>query len=523
MLIVSRKNRDTIQDVLARAFQAERLIDHIVLDGIKPTIVTQGWREFWEPCIRFAAEDTRLLHRLNRLKAAWRTLLRSRACHHIIARYCWRYFGLLHHTIRIGIQKGESDTLLAVVRRIVAFETFTAELPGQDAHAGAVVCHRNPIYLLGRLPQAVCHPTPRHVPLVMPDGAQAPFYHYRQHTFSGHPAKVLLFPSVDLGQRQQSFAAIDRFARLTCNRQDPFADSRAKVLSKRVLVPLTRAIRATGSKQEMEHSWRMLDLGTGTGHLIGQICLRIRRTLSIPRNVPLEICCVDSSEPSSGRTYGLSGDTRGISSIEWIAADYRRLLDDDSWLQQKAWFQIVTLCRLFDNMSLFSFETASAMGPEFQSRAQRSCLPHQCLSPRLFPSGINNLQVGTTKRATSSGKSMPQLSLGEFFTAMKAVWLNDPRPLGRDEWSLPCRRFNPASLITRSGRSVIGQLLKRATAIVIEDLDLSPEDLRLHVQQFGIPNVAAVQFIHDGFSTQAYHYAIASPQVVARLKGTRLW
>ncbi len=522
MLIVSRQNRETVQNMVARTFRAERLIDRIVLDGTRPTIVTRSWREFWEPCIRFAGSDTRVLHRLNRLKATWRAVLQSRASRALAARYCWRYFGLLHHAVRIGFERGEADALLPVVRRIIAFETFTVQLPCANARAGGIVCDRNPIFLLGRLPRAVCNPTPRHVPLVMPEGTRSPFYHYRQYAFAGTQAKVLLFPSTDLGERQQSFAAIDRFARLTCNRQDPFADSRAKVLSKRVLAPLARVILATEPTKPKDITWRLLDLGSGTGHLVGQVCLELRRAVLMPRRIPVEVSCVDTSEPSGGRTHGLSGNASGISSLEWTTADYRHLLDDESWLQRSGRFQITTLCRLLDNLSLFSLEPVSSLGAVVPLPDDCSCLPHRCLSPRSFPSGIARLHVGTTRRATPAGRIMPQLSLGEFFTAMKAAWLDDPRYLCGTEWNLPCRRFNPASLTTRAGKSVIAQLLKLSTTIVIEDLDLTPDDLKQHLRQFGIGHASAVQFIHDGFSTEAYHYVIASPEITRQLKGAKL-
>lgn len=521
MLIVSRRARETVQDMVARSLRTERLIDRVVLDGGKPRIVTRCWREFWEPCARFAGDGARLVHRLNRLKAAWQSILRSRASRALSARYCWRYFGLLHHAIRIGIERGEAEALLPVLRRIIAFETFTVELPSSSALAGGTACDRNPIFLLGRLPLAVCNPTPRHVPLIMPEGTQTPFYHYRQYTFAGSHTKLLLFPSTDLGQRQQSFAAIDRFARLTCNRQDPFADSRAKVLCRRVLVPLGRTILATPSTRPAG-AWRMLDIGSGTGHLIGQLSVEIRRALPALRRIAVELSCVDACEPSAGRTHGMSGNAHSISSLEWTTADYRDLLDDECWIQRQSHFQITTLCRLLDNLSLFSLEPARSLAAEPPYSDPCSCLPHRCLSPKSFRSGINRLQVGTTKRVTGLGRMMPQFSLGEFFRAMKAAWSGDPQCLREQECSLPCRRFNPASLITRAGKSVISQLLKMSTAIVIEDLDLTPEDLKQHLRQFGIRQATAIHFLHDGFSTEACHYAIVQTELARQLKGTRL-
>ncbi len=90
----------------------------------------------------------------------------------------------------------------------------------------------------------------------------------------------------------------------------------------------------------------------------------------------------------------------------------------------------------------------------------------------------------------------------------------------------PClavRRFNPASLTTSSGRSIVAQLMKVASAIIIEDLDLSPENLIHHKQQCGLADTACVQCRRDGFVTQVYQYVVATPDVVGNIQGDRLW
>ena len=88
---------------------------------------------------------------------------------------------------------------------------------------------------------------------------------------------------------------------------------------------------------------------------------------------------------------------------------------------------------------------------------------------------------------------------------------------------LPVRRFNPAALTTVRGRSVIAQLMKVASAIVIEDTDLQPEHLTAHRQQFGLDGTAAIHCVCDGFRTEVRHYVIGSPAKADRLVGNRLW
>jgi len=84
-------------------------------------------------------------------------------------------------------------------------------------------------------------------------------------------------------------------------------------------------------------------------------------------------------------------------------------------------------------------------------------------------------------------------------------------------------RFNPAALITPSGRSLIGQLAKHARAVVIEDVDLQPGHLVLHRDEFGLSGSAAVACRDDGFRTEATHIVVGQPDLVKAAKGERLW
>ncbi len=118
---------------------------------------------------------------------------------------------------------------------------------------------------------------------------------------------------------------------------------------------------------------------------------------------------------------------------------------------------------------------------------------------------------------------MPQLSLSEYFGAMRAVMMQDLDAVDLSSCYLPIRRFNPASLTTCSGRSILAQLMKTASAIVIEDLDLMPEHLRTHREQFGLGGTAAIHCVADGFVTEAQQYVVLSAELADRIPGNRLW
>ena len=118
---------------------------------------------------------------------------------------------------------------------------------------------------------------------------------------------------------------------------------------------------------------------------------------------------------------------------------------------------------------------------------------------------------------------MPQWSLSEYFTAMRAILLGDQMPIGKEASYLPVRRFNPASLMTRSGSSVLAELLRVMWSVIIDDHDLAVADLQLHRNAFGLPDTAAVELCGHAAGGGSKQYVITSPRIATRLKGRRLW
>jgi len=118
---------------------------------------------------------------------------------------------------------------------------------------------------------------------------------------------------------------------------------------------------------------------------------------------------------------------------------------------------------------------------------------------------------------------MPQFSLTDLFAAMRVVMADSLDAVTPGASYLPVRRFNPAALTTVTGRSVIAQLMKVASAIVIEDTDVEPEHLTDHREQFGLDGTAAINCVGDGFNTEVRHYVITGPRLADRLAGNRLW
>jgi hypothetical protein len=231
---------------------------------------------------------------------------------------------------------------------------------------------------------------------------------------------------------------------------------------------------------------------------------------------------VDVSPPSSGRSFGLARDRTGIAHVEWTTADYRTLIDDDDWLRRAGPWDWVFACRVFDNSSNFVIERVDEF-PGRPDAAALDCLPHRCLCPRSLPDGIRRLLVSPLRREANGGTVLPQFSLGDYFAGIKAIQDGGLDDVHKDAWYLPVRRFNPASLITPSGRSLVAQLMKVSRAVIIEDVDVEPNHLKQHRAQFGLAGTSAVYCTRDGFDTESRHYVVTSPEWAGHVRGERLW
>ncbi len=523
MLVVSGTSKELNRIRLAKEFTHPRVITELTIHGSRIEPLGSSWHEYWSPAKPFLACDTRLINRLNRLKSAWQRILRFPRSRAAQERYCWRYFGLLHHALRLAQEEPKRGDPLPALRCITGFEAFSIRIAGLQGIAAGVVTHRNPVYKVGRLVPNPPAPTPRHLALVLPANLRNPSYNYRQMILQSAPqTSLLVAPSTELALRVASFRPIDRLSRLLTDKSDPYWKPRARLLVQRVLGPLLKVWNEQPSARMPSKCLSILDLGAGTGHLVAKAWRYLCREFPFSESRSAAFHCVDSSGPCFGRSFGLARGNENISHVEWTTGDYRAVLDDDEWLRQNGPFDWVFACRLFDNASNFSIEpvaAAEAVEPSWDRR----CLPHWCLAPRRIARERKRLSLRTTRRAANDGDIMPQFSLGEYFGAMRAGCQDSWEAPDRGSCYLPVRRFNPAALLTRSGRSVLIQLLRVAKAIVVEDVDLRPEHLTAHKQHFDLSGTAAVHCCEDGFTTEARHYVITRPEFAANLRGVRLW
>jgi hypothetical protein len=517
MLIVSGTSRAENRRDLAQQCGIPRVPVRLVIQRSRLGLESQTWRDYWQPCRPFFEVDLSLVQRLNRLKKAWRLLLQYPSDRLSQMSYCWRYFGLLHHTIRIAREEPTRPDPMEALATIIGFESFLLEAPGESGTAACTITSRNPLFLLGQLAVEPTVPTPRHVPLLRPSGLKDLCYHYRQLQISGTPSqRIFVCPAVEMPQRASSFVPIDRLNRLVSDRPDPYWKPRARLLAKRILKPLLESRRSDDPNDGLPVS--ILDLGAGTGHLLAKSWTYLSR---LKGSVPAaSFHFMDANPPAFGRSFGLSRDQAGITHVEWTTASYRALADDDAWLKKNGPFDWVFACRILDNASNFLIEP---IGVSDGGSPSLDCLPHRCLAPHAQPEGLPRLMVSTVRRERNGGTLYPQYSLRDYFASLLALQNGSWDSVGEDLWYLPVRRFNPAALITPSGRSLLAQLMKVSQAVIVEDVDARPEHLRQHKVEFGLPGTAAVFCKDDGFRTEANQFVVTTPEKAACIRGERLW
>jgi hypothetical protein len=64
--------------------------------------------------------------------------------------------------------------------------------------------------------------------------------------------------------------------------------------------------------------------------------------------------------------------------------------------------------------------------------------------------------------------------------------------------------------------------MKSTRAIIIEDVDLMPNDLLQHKERFGLEGTAAIYLEGGGFAIVAQQYVVGSPAAITHLQGQRL-
>ena len=108
----------------------------------------------------------------------------------------------------------------------------------------------------------------------------------------------------------------------------------------------------------------------------------------------------------------------------------------------------------------------------------------------------DSLMVSSQRFQVQSGHVFSQPSLSDYFRGVRRVSAGRGVPEAEQDANLlhlPVRIFNPSSLVTTRGRSVIERILARSDYLLIEDADLRPSDLLAHLRAFNVASELRVE------------------------------
>jgi hypothetical protein len=118
-----------------------------------------------------------------------------------------------------------------------------------------------------------------------------------------------------------------------------------------------------------------------------------------------------------------------------------------------------------------------------------------------------------------------QPSLSEYYRALQLASPGaETAGQEHDGLWLPVRSFDPASLVTTDGASVLSRLLGHCHYLIVEDEDLRPKDLLDHHRTFSPENLMAEDVTSVMGLKGNYAYILwARDQRAPQLGGERLW
>jgi hypothetical protein len=430
------------------------------------------------------------------------------------------------------VERVNALTRVQVLGSVLGFECFSiasADSPDAPVVAGTTTL-RNPSYLLAKLRTPDTIDDCRFLPLITVAVPPNPlvYYHYRQHKFTADSdGALLLYVCVDLQRRQSSFKTLHTFEHKLWRSSDPRVESRAKLIAQRMILPYLSQ-KMTGAEQAIE----VVDLGAGSGLLTARICHLLKETLALKNNTLLfRVWMIDLNPCSPGRFF--SGK-RFHYTTDWLAsigADYYQWLDSGQCLPKLTGVRIGLIVRFFHNMSTFRVNTltcadlAHKTGLRIDPITLTKCMPTRCLGSMNADSQA--LQITNTRIELDSGHSFAQLSLSPYHKGLSCLTQSEMQGLAgaEDQVFLPIREFNQQCLMTNDGQSILARMLKECSLVVIQDMDLRPQDVWQHCERLGLSYLAVLD-VGKGLGLKSYYCYLVFHQddpALATLKGTRIW
>lgn len=518
------------RSIIGEALQSDQLIERIVVlgDG-RIDVHSMAWNAYWASVLPQMPPECR--HLLATLEEARHAYFGSRFELGKAIAYCHSYFRLLRELLCLN----DVASGMAALRALLGLESFAIAWPdAQNAAAGGTITVRHPAYLLAKLREPKAYEDPKFLPLICPHSchsdASSLFYYYRQIKVHDDPAaSLLVYPAANLDRRIESFACIESLASALSFKTDPRCRQRAKAITDWAISPfLSQRQALAGLRSESELA--LVDIGGGSGALLGAICKRLiaeHQTLLGGRRFVWSI--VDLSLQDASRQTASPELRQQMSYIDYQPADYKTWLANEDEQHERSSSDVVLICRLLNNLSRIDIEMSNApdvhaalMRRRGEATSAADFHPADCLD------GPNpncaSLTASNSRAKVFGGTTFRQASLSDYFRGLRRIsqpWTPVSPP--EDSLFFPLRRFDHDALMLDNGSSIFDQLCRRTELVALEDVDLTPELLQQHLEAKNLHHLAASDATDRVRIQTANLLCLTRREFESALPGKRIW
>jgi hypothetical protein len=491
--------QEYLKGILAEAFVRPEIITAIEVDWHgRIQVKSQNWGEYWNIEGNIPAKDV-----FSHFEKARITYFDSNFKSDHIKEYCYQYFVLLSK----WLSHRNEPYVNKLLGKLLSLENFAIYwYGGKSGIAAGTTSHRSPAYLLTRIGKQSFNEDPKYLPLIMlgrPDGNKL-FYHYRQYRISNDPDfSIFVYPAASLDDRGEAFTLIESFAGGFSHKSDPRSKQRAKLLAESAILPFLKFLLAKNNNQKRDIN--MVDLGGGSGIMLRHIWGHILSKNRTARENWYLNCSIVGLRVQNPARHFTKGAIRGnMAYIDYQQMDYIDWINKQSEMRQ---FDIVLMCRLLNNLSIFDIESSDDEGMLWYISGQqvppeivinKKYNPVYCLSPEEYHPE-NLIHTNGKTRLSGNHFAYRAFSLTDYYKAMAACMGMD---VTEDMYFYPTRKFNDICLVNSESKSIIERLSRISKLTVIEDVDLTAHCLAKHIRDHKLSCVASAINIDSKYSSQ---------------------
>jgi hypothetical protein len=514
---LSRLEQKYIKANLAKAFASKEIVTAIEIDWHgRIELKKQSWDLYWN-IKETLPERESFLH----FEKAREAYFDSDFKLDFLSEYCYRYFILLSKWLSIR----NDACALELLSKLLSLENFAIYWYGNKTGiAAGTTSHRNPGYLLAYLSKKSSKDDPKYLPMIMLKSSSGNklFYHYRQYRISNDPDfSIFMYPATNIDGRGESFTLIESFANGFSRKSDPRSKPRAKLLAESAIYPFLKSLLIEDNTAKRDVN--ITDLGGGSGIMLRHIWEHIlSKDRTAKENWYLSGSIVGLRVQNPARHFSKGAIRANLSYLDYQQMDYINWIDKQPETLQS---DVVLLCRLLNNLSLFNIESTDDEGklwyiagqqhsPEFIVNQKYN--PVYCLDPKNY-CPENLIHTNGKTRLSGDCSAYRAISLIDYYKAMSTCMGADAKD---NCYYSPVRKFNHLSLLNSNGKSIIGKLSKMANLIVIEDVDLTANYLAKHIQEHNLDCVASAININTRYSSQVL--AVCDKKYENILPGTKI-